>query len=61
MRMITNSPAAVAAAFWKSCSPTSPGESCCAAMPEPITIMARNADPRNSANNRREREALTIA
>ena len=37
MRMIANRPAAVAAAFSNSCSPTSPGDRVWAAMPEPIT------------------------
>src|SRR5436853_582590 len=43
MRMIVNSPAAVAAAFSSSCSPVLPGESCCAAIPEPVTRAARVA------------------
>jgi len=51
--MIANSPAAVAAAFSNSCSPVWPGDSRCAAMPEPITAAARNALPRNSAVSRR--------
>src|SRR5947209_10645005 len=50
MRMIVNRPAAVAAAFSNSCRPTFPGESSCAAMPEPSTSAARNADPRSSAS-----------
>ena len=53
IRMIANSPAAVAAAFSNSCKPVSPGESVCAAIPEPITSAARNADPSSSASRRR--------
>ena len=53
IKMIANSPAAVAAAFSSSCSPVWPGDSRCAAMPEPITTAARNALPRNSAVSRR--------
>ena len=51
--MIANSPAAVAAAFSSSSSPVWPGDSRCAAIPEPITTAARNALPRNSASSRR--------
>ena len=51
--MIANSPAAVAAAFSSSSSPVSPGDSRWAAMPEPITIAARNALPSSSASSRR--------
>ena len=43
--MIANSPAPVAAAFSNSSRPTSPGESVWAAIPEPITRAARNAEP----------------
>src|SRR5690242_2815339 len=53
IKMIVNSPAAVAAAFSTSSSPVWPGESRCAAIPEPITTAARNALPRNSAVSRR--------
>src|SRR6201996_761266 len=53
IKMIANSPAAVAAAFSTSSSPVWPGESRCAAMPDPITRAARNALPRNSAVSRR--------
>ena len=52
IKMIANSPAAVAAEFSSSSSPVSDGDSRCAAMPEPITIAARNALPRNSAASR---------
>jgi hypothetical protein len=55
MRMKVKSPAAVAAAFSSSCNPTSPGESCVAAIPEPITVAVRKAEPRNSAKRRRGR------
>src|ERR1700757_1196547 len=61
MRMIANRHAAVAAAFSNSCKPTLPGESCWAAIPEPITIAARNADPMSSATRRRDRGAVTCA
>ncbi len=60
-RMIANRPAAVAAAFSSSASPVSVGESSAAAIPEPITIAARNAEPRNSASRRRGRGAVTVA
>ena len=53
IKMIANSPAAVAAAFSSSSSPVWPGDSRCAAIPEPITTAARNALPRNSAASRR--------
>src|SRR6476646_9632121 len=53
IKMIANSPAAVAAAFSTSSSPVWPGDSRCAAIPEPITTAARNALPRNSAVSRR--------
>ena len=59
MRMKVKRPAAVAAAFSNSCRPVSPGESRAAAMPEPITVAARNAEPRNSARARRGRGAST--
>src|SRR6185312_8425936 len=39
--------------FSTSSSPVWPGESCWAAIPEPITTAARNALPRNSAVSRR--------
>src|ERR1035438_3071206 len=44
---------AVAAAFSSSSSPVAPGDRCCAAMPEQITIAARKPLPRNSAASRR--------
>ena len=53
IKMIANSPAAVAAAFSSSSSPVSPGDRRCAAMPEPITTAARNALPSSSASSRR--------
>jgi len=53
IKMIANSPAAVAAEFSSSCRPVSDGDSRWAAMPDPITIAARNALPRNSAASRR--------
>src|SRR6201990_800585 len=54
IKMLANSPAAVAAAFSISSSPVWPGESRCAAMPDPITTAARNALPRSSAVSRRQ-------
>ena len=53
IKMIANSPAAVAAAFSSSSSPVSPGDRRCAAIPEPTTTAARNPLPRNSAASRR--------
>src|SRR6266702_4806858 len=50
--MIANSPAAVAAAFSTSSRPVCPGDSRCAAIPDPITTAARNALPKNSAVRR---------
>src|ERR1700689_834673 len=55
--MIANSPAAVAADFSSSSRPVSEGDSRCAAIPDPITIAARNALPRNSAASRRHSAA----
>ena len=60
MRMIANSPAAVAAAFSSSARPVSDGDRRCAAIPEPITIAARNALPRNSAASRRGRSGALV-
>ena len=48
-RISATSPAPVAIEFSSSCSPTSSGESRCAAMPEPTTIATRNAVPTASA------------
>jgi hypothetical protein len=53
IKMIANSPAAVAAAFSTSSRPVWPGDSRCAAIPDPITTAARNALPRSSASIRR--------
>jgi hypothetical protein len=55
IRMMVKRAAAVAAAFSNSWRPMSPGESCWAAIPEPITAAARKAEPRNSASRRRAR------
>ncbi len=52
IKMMANRPVAVAAAFSNSSSPTAPGESCWAAIPEPMTTAARKALPRNSAKRR---------
>ena len=60
IKMIANSPAAVAAAFSSSCSPVWPGDSRCAARPEPITAAARNALPRNSAVSRRNSRTAAL-
>ncbi len=59
MRMIVNSPAAVAAAFSSSSRPVWPGDSRCAAIPEPITTAARNALPRDSASAGATRDRWT--
>src|SRR5437899_3403622 len=59
--MIANSPAAVAAAFSSNSSPVAPGDSRCAAIPDPITMAARNALPRNSASSRRHSAAWFTA
>src|SRR6266849_2776938 len=53
IKMTANRPAAVAAAFSSSSSPVSPGDSRCAAIPDPITIAARKPLPRNSVASRR--------
>ena len=53
IKMITNSPSAVAAAFSSSSSPRRRATAAAAAIPEPITTAARNALPRNSASSRR--------
>ena len=57
IKMMANSPAAVAAAFSSNSSPVAPGDRRCAAMPEPITIAARKPLPRNSAVSRRHSAA----
>ena len=57
IKMMANSPAAVAAAFSSNSRPVSPGDSRCAAMPEPITTAARNALPSSSAASRRHSAA----
>ena len=46
------SAAPVAIAFSSSCSPTSPGDNRCAAIPEPTTAATRNAVPTSSATAR---------
>ena len=55
IKMMAKRPVAVAAAFSKSWRPTLPGERFCAAMPEPMTMAARKALPRNSASSRRHK------
>ena len=54
IRIRTASPSAVAMAFSRSCSPMSVGESCWAAMPEPMTTAVSSALPRNSPAMRRD-------
>src|SRR6516164_9800769 len=61
IKMMAKSPAAVAAAFSNSCRPVLPGESCWAAMPEPMTTAARNALPKNSASRRRQMWTLVTS
>ena len=61
IKMIVYSPAAVAAAFSSNSSPTLPGDSVWAAMPEPITTAARNALPSSSASSRRHNATSLIA
>ena len=51
---------AVAAEFSSSSSPVSEGDSRWAAIPEPMTIAARNALPMNSAASRRARDDPSI-
>ena len=53
IKMMANSPAAVAAAFSNSWTPTSAGESCWAAIPDPTTTVVKKALPNNSARSRR--------
>ena len=55
MRISTVSPSTVAVLFSRSCRPTSSGDSCCAAIPEPTTTATSSAVPRNSASRRRGR------
>ena len=43
----------MAAAFWKSCNPTSAGESRSAMMPDPTTPISKSAVPANSATSLR--------
>jgi hypothetical protein len=59
MRMRTANPNAVAVEFSSSCSPTSFGDSCAAAMPDPTTTVTRSAVPVNSASNRRHMTQIT--
>src|SRR5579875_1882991 len=60
IKMMANSPDPVATAFSSNSSPGSPGESCWAAIPEPITTAARNALPSPSASNRRHSGCFSI-
>ncbi len=55
MRIRPTSAPAVANAFSNSCRPTSPGESRCAMIPDPITATTSSAVPRASAASRRAR------
>src|SRR5690242_2041049 len=52
-RISTPSPNTVVSEFCSSCSPVSVGDSCCAAMPEPMTTATSSPVPRNSASSRR--------
>src|SRR3954453_13425374 len=52
-RMSTPSPNTVVTEFCSSSSPVLPGESCWAAMPEPMTTATSRPVPRNSASSRR--------
>jgi hypothetical protein len=52
-RMITANPAAVASAFSSNWSPTSPGESLAAAIPEPTMTATSSPVPSASAARRR--------
>src|SRR5262245_39973127 len=49
IKISTASPNTVAVEFSSSCSPTSAGDSCAAAMPEPTTTVTSSALPTNSA------------
>ena len=53
IRISTPSPNTVASEFCSSCRPTSVGDSCWAAMPEPMTTATSSPVPRNSASSRR--------
>jgi hypothetical protein len=52
-RISTPSPNTVVSEFCSSCTPTSVGDSCWAAMPEPMTTATSSPVPRHSASNRR--------
>ena len=52
-RISTARPNTVAVEFSSSCNPTSSGDSCCAAIPEPTTTVTSSAVPMNSASSRR--------
>src|ERR1700722_18083183 len=60
IRISANSPAAVAAAFSSSSRPVFPGESRWAAIPDPMTIAARKAEPTHSPVRRRQRGISAI-
>ena len=58
--MSTARPKTVAMLFSSNWMPTSLGDSCCAAMPEPTTTATKSPVPRNSANSRRARAGADI-
>src|SRR5689334_9878233 len=58
-RISTPSPNTVVSEFCSSCSPLSVGDSCWAAMPEPMTTATSSPVPRNSASSRRASGATT--
>src|SRR6478735_8385279 len=53
-RIRTARPKAVAMEFSNSCKPASLGDSCAAAIPDPITAVTSSAEPTNSASSRRD-------
>lgn len=58
IKMSTANPKTVAVEFSKSCKPTSSGDSCAAAIPEPTTTVTSKAVPTNSARSLRGKPAL---
>ena len=55
IRISTANPNTVAVLFSNSCNPVLPGDSCCAAIPDPTTTVTSRPVPRPSASNRRGR------
>src|SRR5450631_2752960 len=60
-RINATRPEPVTMAVISSCKPTLPGDSRCAAMPDPTTMATSNAVPRASAVNRRAKSRSTPA